>query len=627
MGSFAILFDVKKAKYKDPNYQPKTLTEAKKVISNLQRDLQILQQQVASLLRDKFGQSSEKQPIVTDTPPESGDDPETNKEPEEPEPVIETITVTYTRSQRNGHRKIPENLERVRIEYALPDLTCLCGCGKQLRKIGEVITEQLEIIPAKIYVIQHVRIKYAGCIHQDKVITATMPNQPIDKGLAGPGLLADILVKKYDDHLPLYRQAEIFTRHDVAISRNTMGDWVMQCADILQPIIAAMKPDLLASPKIHTDDTTVPVLQKNGGPAKTGRLWIYSGTAPETAIYEYTPTRQQKWSMDFLKDYQGYLQADAYPGYDAIYTPNQKCSRFLIWSDVCLEADEKKLGDAINSCLDDKIKGKEKHVYLWHDELKSLRYVLMRKGEIYSKIEIISSKRGKTLPIGNEIKIPSSGDYKKLTTSEIKIILTTTRAVPGKIIEVACMAHARRKFFEIAKANEKSTGSKTGIAVTAISYISKLYQIEAKIKDWEADAKKALRKREAKPILKAYKKFLLTRSKKVLPKSPIGDAVTYTLNNWTALTRYLGSGVLSIDNNKAERLMKPIAIGRKNYLFTGNDRGGRAAATIYSLIESCKLNNINPYEYLRDVLTKLPNTLNSDIRSLLPYIWKSPHDS
>jgi hypothetical protein len=136
-----------------------------------------------------------------------------------------------------------------------------------------------------------------------------------------------------------------------------------------------------------------------------------------------------------------------------------------------------------------------------------------------------------------------------------------------------------------------------------------------------------LRKREAKLILKAYKKFLLIRSKKVLPKSPIGDAVHYTLNNWTALTQYLGNGVLNIDNNKAERLMKPIAIGRKNYLFTGNDRGGRAAATIYSLIESCKLNKINPYKYLRDVLTKLPNTLNSDIKSLLPYIWKPPQDS
>jgi len=373
---------VKKAKYKDPNYQPKTLTEAKKVISNLQHDLQILQHQVASLLRDKFGQSSEKQPIVADTQSEPVIAPEATEESEEPEPATKTITVAYIRPQRNGHRKIPDNLERVRIEYALPDLTCPCGCGKQLGKIGEVITEQLEIIPAKIYVIQHVRIKYAGCVHQDKVITATMPNQPIDKGLAGPGLLADILVKKYDDHLPLYRQVEIFTRHGIDISRSTMGDWAMQCADVLQPIVIAMKPDLLAAPKIHTDDTTIPVLQSNGGAAKTSRLWVYSGSAPETAIYEYTPTRQQKWSMEFLKDYEGYLQADAYPGYDAIYTPNKKCSRFLVWGDAYLETDDKKLGDIINNGLGSENKNKEKHIYLWHANSKSLRYVFMRKGEI-----------------------------------------------------------------------------------------------------------------------------------------------------------------------------------------------------------------------------------------------------
>ena len=196
-----------------------------------------------------------------------------------------------------------------------------------------------------------------------------------------------------------------------------------------------------------------------------------------------------------------------------------------------------------------------------------------------------------------------------------------------KIIEVACMAHARRKFFNIAEANKKSTGSTTGSAVTALNYIGKLYEIEAKAKNLNDSARKALRRREATPILKKYKKWLITKSKKIMPKSPIGNAINYTLSNWIALTRYLANGVLSIDNNAAERLMKPVAIGRKNYLHAGNDRGGKAAATIYSLIESCKLNNMNPYQYLRDVLAKLPNTLNSNIRSLLPYIWKPPENS
>lgn len=184
------------------------------------------------------------------------------------------------------------------------------------------------------------------------------------------------------------------------------------------------------------------------------------------------------------------------------------------------------------------------------------------------------------------------------------------------------MAHARRKFFEIVQTNNKISNSKEGLAVTALNHIGKLYRIENRIKNLGPLAKRAIRKREATPILKDYKKWLSEKSKKVLPKSPLGHAIEYTLKNWVALTRYLGNGILSIDNNEAERLMRPITVGRGNWTFAGNDRGGRAAATIYSLIESCKLSKINPYEYLRDVLTRLPNTLNRDIRSLLPYLWQ-----
>lgn len=511
--NFAILFFVEKAINIDQNYLPKTLEEAIIIIQELRNDLSIMKQQLAVLLRDKYGKSSEKQ-----LPEECQLNLFAENESSEETAEDQVETITYTRTKRNGHRNIPDTLPRVRIEYELPDLTCPCGCGNQLHKIGEVITEQLEIVPAKIYVNEHVRFKYAGCAHQDKVITAAMPNQPIDKGFAGPGLLADVLVKKYDDHLPLYRQSEILARHGIDLSRKTMCDWVMQCADLLNPIVEAMKPDLLTSPKIHTDDTTIPVLQKSGGTTKTGRLWVYSGCKPPCIIYEYSPDRQQIWSMEFLKDYRGYLQADAYTGYDKIYAS-------------------------------------------------------------------------------------------------------------GNIIEVACMAHARRKFFEVAQANNKSTGSKVGIAVTALNYISRLYKIESKIKDLDVFEKKELRKKEAEPILKDYEIWLLKQSTRVLPKSPLGLAISYTLNNWIALTRYLENGILSIDNNEAERLMKPITVGRKNYLFTGSDRGGKAAATIYSLIESCKINKINPYTYLRDILTRLPNTLNRDIRSLLPYIWKPPRDS
>lgn len=498
------------------NLQPKTIEEANQIILLLKENIKIqqekietielqynnLQQQVINLLRDKYGKKSEKIPeghyqysLFEDLeiPPE---------QPKEP-----TETVTYTRKKRNGHRNIPDNLPRERIEYTLEDLTCPCGCGNQLHKIGEVITEQLEIVPVKIYVKEHVRFKYAGCVNGTQVITAPMPNQPIDKGFAGPGLLADVLVNKYDDHLPLYRQSEILARHGINIARQTLCDWVMQCGDILKPIVKAMLPDLLASPKIHTDDTVVPVQEEGRNKTKEGRLWGYLGCGPPCVVYEYSPNRQQKWAEEFLKNYSGYLQADAYTGYNKIYKTHN-------------------------------------------------------------------------------------------------------------IIEVACMAHARRKFFEALPTKDEAKNS------PAISYIGKLYALERKIKDLNPIAKRALRKRYGKPILKEYKKWLLAKNLRVLPKSALGGAITYTLNNWTALTRYLGDGILDIDNNKAERLMRPIAVGRKNWMFAGSDRGGKAAAVIYSVIETCKLNNVNPYDYLRDVLSRLPNTLNRDIKTLLPYYWE-----
>jgi transposase len=551
------------------NYQPETLAEANQIIVLLKDNLQIqhdqiqtqynqiqmqqekistieqqyenLHHQLTNLLRGKYGKRSEKLPEGYCQLSLFGETKEGVKSKiagEEFKPELETVT--YTRKKRNGHRNIPDDLPRVRIEYKLEDLTCPCGCGNKLHKIAEVVTEQLEIVPAKIYVIQHVRFKYAGCIHENQVVTAPMPNQPIDKGWAGPGLLADVLVNKYDDHLPLYRQSERLARHGIDIARQTLCDWVMQCADLLQPIVEAMKPDLLASPKLHTDDTVIPVQEEGRDKTKEGRLWVYLGyktvipdekalkassklglskTGIDTpteivgcekpcAIFDYSPDRQQKWAEGFLKNYKGYLQADAYTGYDHLF----------------------------------------------------------------------KSKN---------------------------------------IIEVVCMAHARRKFFEVAKASDVP-----GIATTALAYIRELYKIERQAKNLSPMGKKAFRKRKAKPILKQYKKWLLAQQARVLPKSPLGIAVTYSLNNWSALTRYLGNGILDIDNNKAERLMRPIAVGRKNWGQTGSDRGGVAAAVIYSLIETCKLNKINPYDYLRDVLARLPNTLNRDIQSLFPYNWK-----
>jgi transposase len=497
------------------NSLPTNVKELHKIIIFLQEKNKTLseqyanlQHQVLNLIRGQYGRKSEKlsdEYFVGDLFSKEEIKPKEATEPE-------TEQISYTRKKgRNGHRNIPSDLPRVRIEYKLSEdeLDCPCGCGKKLHKIGEAITEQLEIVPARIYVKQHVRFKYAGCVNEDKVLTAPMPNQPIDKGLAGPGLLADVIVNKYDDHLPLNRQSERLARSGIDISRKTLCDWVMRCADLLDPIVKVMSKDLLLSPKIHTDDTKVPIQAENK--TKEGRLWIYlgcGGQGPPRAVYDYTPDRKQKWALEFLQDYKGYLQADAYQGYDKLYASSE-------------------------------------------------------------------------------------------------------------IIEVACMAHARRKFVEVEKNDTKHKQ-----AISALNYIGKLYRIEKRIKDLEPIMKRAIRRKEAKPILKELKKWLLEKNKRVIPKSPLGQAVQYTLNNWIALTRYLADGILDIDNNKAERLMRPIAVGRKNWTFAGSDRGGSAAAVMYSLIETCKLNNVNPYDYLRDILTRLPNTLNRDIRQLLPYEWK-----
>jgi transposase len=483
-------------------FQQQQIAAQVEKITTISQQYANLQHQVLNLIRGKYGRQSEQFPAEYF----AGDLflGEASPEPKA-EPVEEKIS--YTRKKRNGHRNIPKDLPRVRIEYKLSELDCPCGCGNELNKIGEVITEQLEIVPAKIYVKQHVRFKYAGCANEDKVITAPMPAQPIDKGFAGPGLLADVIINKYDDHLPLYRQSEKLARSGIDISRKTLCGWVMQCADLLKPIVEEIKKDVLKSPKLHTDDTPVPVQSENK--TKEGRLWVYlgcCGKSPPAVVYDYTPNHQQKWAQEFLSTYKGYLQADAYQGYDKIYADN-------------------------------------------------------------------------------------------------------------KIIEVACMAHARRKFFEVEKNANKT-------AVSALNYIGKLYKIERQIKDLPPIAKRSIRKRKAKSILKEFKKWLMGKSISVIPKSPMGKAVNYTLNNWIALTRYLANGILDIDNNAAERLIRPIAVGRKNWTFAGSDRGGHAAAIMYSLIETCKLNNKNPYEYLRDVLTRLPTTLYRDIKNLLPYNWQ-----
>jgi transposase len=379
-----------------------------------------------------------------------------------------------------------------------------------------------------------VRLKYA-CRHCEQnaaeggpqISTAEKPLSPIEKGLAAPGLLAYVIVSKYGDHLPLYRLETILERHGIDIARSTMCDWAAQCADLLRPLHERMVHYVLASKVIHTDDTPVNVLDRNRTQTRTGRFWAYLGDQdhPQT-VFTYTASRSRDGPREFLKGWSGYLQADAFGGYDGIYA-----------------------------------------------------------GE-----------------------------------------------VGGQVTEVACWAHARRKFYEARTSDAEAS-------TQALAYIRLLYDVEDQAgeqfdeQDEAAEhsplsvIRQVLRQERAVPRLQQFKAWLQSRQAErggpVLPKSPMGQAITYTLNQWEALGVYTTDGDLNIDNNAAENALRRVAIGRKNWLFCGSDNGGATAAILFSLIATCQRHKVEPFAYLRDVLTRIAATPISQLDQFLPDRWQA----
>jgi transposase len=422
-------------------------------------------------------------------------------------PAIPDAPAPARRHPGHGRTPLPARLPRRRVEHALPDERCTCTtCGARLTKIGEETSEQLEYQPASLFVIEHVRAKYACPACEGQVITSPMPAQPIDKGKPGPGLLAQVITAKYADHLPLNRQVDIFARHGVALTRQTLCDWVAATADVLAPIYEDLTASVLASQVIHTDDTTVPVQDPARTQTRDGRLWVYVGDQePADIVYDYTPTRSRAGPIAFLGDFRGYLQADAYAGYDALYAT-------------------------------------------------------------------------------------------------------------GRVIEVGCWAHARRYFWE-AKATDAPR------ALTALGFIQQLYRVETEAKGLDPAARRTRRQDQARPVLERFKPWLDEQVGLVLPKSPIGEGVTYARGQWPALTRYVEDGALAIDNNAAERALRRVVTGRKNWLFCGSDEGGTRAAILYSVVATCKAHGIDPWAYLRDVLERIPTHPNRRRAELLPRAW------
>ncbi len=467
---------------------------------DLKRTVILLSQQLVTLRRGMFGKSSEKL-IAGGVPLPLFPEAEV-----EDLPIEKTVITEHSRSKRNGRSPLPKTLPRERIEYTPSNLNCPC-CGDELAKIGEDITEELEVVPAKLFVKEHARGRYACSKCKQGVITAELPAdiQIIDRVRAGTGLLADIIVKKHCDHIPLNRQEQIFKRSGIELSRSTMCDWLGYCAEVLKPIVKQMRQDILSSFVINADETHLDIQTLEG--MKIGRLWGYLGDKKEV-VFVATMTRGGEHPKEFLQNFNSYLQADAYSGYN----------------------------DFIE------------------------------------------------------------------TTSAIRL---------------GCWAHVRRKFFD-AKSLDPPRCKQI------LSLISELFAIErhAKEKELSPEQHLEIRNQRARPVLAKLARLFRITQQETLPKSPLNLAANYALNQWPALTRYLEDHRLRLDNNPIEQQIRPIAVGRHNWLFAGSKNGADRAAIFFSLINSCKLQNINPWQYLNDVLKRLATHPQSRISELTPRGWK-----
>ena len=407
--------------------------------------------------------------------------------------------------QKPKRAALPPELPRVELHYEPDSTTCSCGC--QLKRIGEDVSEKLDYTPGVLTVQRHVRGKWA-CAKCQTLTQAPVPAQIIDKGLPTSGLLAQVLVAKYADHLPLYRQETIFGRSGYPIARSTLAQWVGVCGVQLQPLVDALKTCMLQSVVLHADETPVAMLKPGNKKTHRAYLWAYAPGAFEdlkAVVYDFCESRAGEHARNFLGDWSGGLVCDDFSGYKASF------------------------GAAIT--------------------------------------------------------------------------------------EVGCMAHARRKFFDLHVSN------KSEIAQQALTYIAQLYKIEREVKHLSTAERLRIRQTESKPLLDALHQWMVLQRQRITDGTATAKALDYSLKRWVALSRFAHDARLPIDNNWIENQIRPIAIGRNNWLFAGSLRAGQRAAAVMSLIQSAKLNGHDPYAYLKDVLARLPTHKNSLIEELLPHRW------
>jgi len=467
-----------------------------------------LKLQLARLRRMKFGRSSEALDEKIAQLELSLEELEANaaSPPEELTPSTES-------ANRPVRKPLPAHLPREPHVHEPAGGNGNCPkCGGGLRPMGEDVSEVLEYIPEHWKVRRHVRPKYS-CGSCEIVVQAAAPSRPIERSYAGPGLLAHVVVSKYCDHLPLYRQSEIYARSGLELDRATLADWVGALSSLVEPLLAALGEYVMSAAKLHADDTPIPVLAPGTGKTKTGRLWTYvrddrpgGSTDPPAVIFRYSPDRKGERPQEHLKDFSGILQADAYGGFQDLYDRERE-----------------------------------------------------------------------------------------------------------PLTEAACWAHARRKYFDL----HAATGSP--VALEALERIGALYKIEEECRGQSSEKRRAARQQHAVPRLTELQEWLEATLRKTSKKSDLAGAIRYTLTRWTALTRYCEDGRIEIDNSAAERALRCVALGRKNYLFAGSDAGGERAAAFYTLIGTAKLNGLDPEAYLREIFTRIADHPINHIDELLPW--------
>src|ERR1700676_2168283 len=487
--------------------------------------------QIEKLTRQLYGQHSERTVRLLDQMElglEELESSATEDEVAAESAVARTTNVVAFTRKRPARQPFPDHLPRERVVEPGPT-TCLCGGSARLRKLGEDITETLEVIPRRWKVIQHVREKFT-CRDCEKISQAPAAFHVIARGWAGPSLLAMILFEKYGQHQPLNRQAERYAKEGVPLSLSTLADQVGACCAVLAPLLRRLEGHVFAAERLHGDDTTVPVLAK--GKTDTGRCWVYvrddrpfGGPDPPAAMFYYSRDRAGEHPQAHLADYAGIFQADAYGGYNKLYQAGRK---------------------------------------------------------------------------------------------------------PAPIVEAACWVPARRPFFIMAdiaanarrKAQGKTSGVISPLALEAVRRIDTLFAIERSINGHSAERRRAVRQELSTPLVADLERWLREQRAKLSRGNDLAKAMDYLLKRWTAFTRFLDDGRICLSNNAAERALRGIALGRKSWLFAGSDRGGQRAAAMYSLIVTAKLNDVDPQAWLADVLARIAEHPAHRIDELLPWHWR-----